>query len=143
MAKYNGSGWHKQSIRHSKARKYGRAGGKYAGYSEQKGYLKGRHREFLKENPKFTRLDMMYKWEDINQDYTEYQMAGLIQEIQNEYQDEGYIDEKLRNIKNNFNTTFDNFARRIKNKELRKEFIARLKKEEKNNNLLFAVERKK
>ena len=32
MAKYNGMGWHKQSIRHSNARKYGRAGGKYAGW---------------------------------------------------------------------------------------------------------------
>ena len=30
MAKYNGSGWHKQSIRHSRARKYGKAGGIYA-----------------------------------------------------------------------------------------------------------------
>jgi hypothetical protein len=30
MAKYNGSGWHKQSIRHSRARKYGKAGGRYA-----------------------------------------------------------------------------------------------------------------
>jgi hypothetical protein len=29
MAKYNGSGWHRQSIRHSNARKYGRAGGTY------------------------------------------------------------------------------------------------------------------
>ena len=29
MAKYNGSGWHLQSIRHSNARKYGRAGGTY------------------------------------------------------------------------------------------------------------------
>lgn len=30
MAKYSGSGWHKQSIRHSNARKYGKAGGRYA-----------------------------------------------------------------------------------------------------------------
>jgi hypothetical protein len=30
MARYNGMGWHFQSIRHSNARKYGRAGGKYA-----------------------------------------------------------------------------------------------------------------
>ena len=30
MAKYNGMGWHNQSIRHSNARKYGKAGGKYA-----------------------------------------------------------------------------------------------------------------
>jgi hypothetical protein len=30
MARYSGSGWHFQSIRHSNARKYGRAGGKYA-----------------------------------------------------------------------------------------------------------------
>lgn len=30
MAKYNGSGWHFQSVRHSNARKYGKAGGKYA-----------------------------------------------------------------------------------------------------------------
>jgi hypothetical protein len=29
MAKYSGSGWHKQSIRHSNARKYGKAGGTY------------------------------------------------------------------------------------------------------------------
>jgi hypothetical protein len=29
MAKYNGSGWHNQSTRHSNARKYGRAGGTY------------------------------------------------------------------------------------------------------------------
>jgi hypothetical protein len=30
MAKYSGSGWHRQSIRHSNARKYGRAGGEYS-----------------------------------------------------------------------------------------------------------------
>lgn len=29
MAKYDGSGWHKQSVRHSRARRYGKAGGKY------------------------------------------------------------------------------------------------------------------
>ena len=29
MAKYSGSGWHHQSVRHSNARKYGHAGGKY------------------------------------------------------------------------------------------------------------------
>lgn len=29
MARYNGSGWHRQSIRHSNARKYGKAGGTY------------------------------------------------------------------------------------------------------------------
>ena len=29
MTKYSGSGWHRQSIRHSNARKYGKAGGKY------------------------------------------------------------------------------------------------------------------
>jgi hypothetical protein len=30
MSKYSGSGWHFQSVRHSNARKYGHAGGKYA-----------------------------------------------------------------------------------------------------------------
>ena len=30
MARYSGSGWHNQSIRHSNARKYGKAGGTYA-----------------------------------------------------------------------------------------------------------------
>lgn len=30
MARYNGMGWHNQSIRHSNARKYGKAGGYYA-----------------------------------------------------------------------------------------------------------------
>jgi len=30
MARYNNSGWHRQSVRHSKARKYGKAGGRYA-----------------------------------------------------------------------------------------------------------------
>lgn len=29
MTRYSGSGWHKQSIRHSNARKYGKAGGTY------------------------------------------------------------------------------------------------------------------
>jgi hypothetical protein len=29
MSKYSGSGWHFQSLRHSRARKYGHAGGKY------------------------------------------------------------------------------------------------------------------
>jgi len=33
MAKYNGMGWHNQSIRHSNARKYGHAGGKYKTYA--------------------------------------------------------------------------------------------------------------
>jgi hypothetical protein len=33
MAKYSGSGWHFQSVRHSNARKYGKAGGTYAKYS--------------------------------------------------------------------------------------------------------------
>jgi len=40
MARYKGSGWHKQSARHSNARKYGRADvvdlGRYAGTWEQK-----------------------------------------------------------------------------------------------------------
>lgn len=38
-ARMSGSGWHKQSVRHSNARKYGRAGGKYSGrfYLENKG----------------------------------------------------------------------------------------------------------
>jgi hypothetical protein len=30
MTRYNGSGWHHQSVRHSNARKYGKAGGTYA-----------------------------------------------------------------------------------------------------------------
>lgn len=30
MARYSGKGWHRQSIRHSRARKYGKAGGRYA-----------------------------------------------------------------------------------------------------------------
>jgi hypothetical protein len=29
MSKYSGSGWHYQSVRHSRARKYGKAGGTY------------------------------------------------------------------------------------------------------------------
>jgi hypothetical protein len=32
MAKYSGSGWHFQSVRHSNARKYGKAGGTYSGW---------------------------------------------------------------------------------------------------------------
>lgn len=34
--RYNGSGWHRQSVRHSNARKYGRAGGKYLTYQDKK-----------------------------------------------------------------------------------------------------------
>jgi hypothetical protein len=33
MSKYSGQGWHFQTTRHSNARKYGRAGGKYASMS--------------------------------------------------------------------------------------------------------------
>jgi len=33
---YNGKGWHKQSIRHSRARKYGRAGGKYLSIQDRR-----------------------------------------------------------------------------------------------------------
>lgn len=40
MAKYNGSGWHNQSIRHSNARKYGKAGGDYASITRKMDRLK-------------------------------------------------------------------------------------------------------
>lgn len=36
MTIYNGKGWHKQSIRHSRARKYGRAGGKYLSIQDRR-----------------------------------------------------------------------------------------------------------
>jgi hypothetical protein len=36
MARYNGSGWHNQSVRHSNARKYGKAGGTYAVFKKDK-----------------------------------------------------------------------------------------------------------
>ena len=48
MAKYSGMGWHKQSIRHSNARKYGKAGGTYAvigqAYSRHTGMPIGKER---------------------------------------------------------------------------------------------------
>ena len=36
MTKYKGNGWHKQSTRHSNARKYGKAGGKYLTLQDKK-----------------------------------------------------------------------------------------------------------
>ena len=128
MARYNSQGWHYQSTRHSNARKYGRAGGKYA-----------RTREFLKGNPKFTRIDMMFKWEDMNPDYMESQMTGLIMEISKpkQYQDLGYIREKIRNIKSQFNWTFDNFAKRIEEPTLQKEFLKKMEENKKNLSFEF------
>lgn len=198
MAQYKGSGWHFQTARHSRARKYGRAGGKYLHdvYLEHKGKNKdgshnyyrtlvgrtekidflmksGLHRreqlesmddrtlnDFFeaglqakgitskknygrseKSNPKFTRIDMMFKFEDMNPEYLEYQMEGLMGEIQKprESQDLGYIREKIRNIKSQFNTTFDNFSKRIEHEDLQKEFIKKLKENKKN--LSFEIPR--
>ena len=65
MARYSGSGWHKQSIRHSNARKYGKAGGTYKTYLpallDEKGrllrqggwyhYKKGSSKPFKYEKP--------------------------------------------------------------------------------------------
>lgn len=132
MAKYSGQGWHYQSERHSKARRLGHAGGQYA-----KHY--GRSREWLKGNPKFTRLDMMFKWEEMNPEYMESQMEGIIIELQRPYKDMGYLREKVRNIKSQLNTTIDNFAKRIENPELQKEFIEEIKKQEKEGNLSFNI----
>lgn len=46
-AKTNGKGWHKDSARHSRARKYGKAGGKYANERIQK---------ILQKNPEYKNL---------------------------------------------------------------------------------------
>jgi hypothetical protein len=61
MAKYSGSGWHNQSIRHSNARKYGRAGGRYAKhYGEpEKSEWQIQHDKQTKEYRK--RLDATWK----------------------------------------------------------------------------------
>jgi hypothetical protein len=40
MSKYSGSGWHFQSERHSKARKYGKAGGTYSSFEHHDGKTK-------------------------------------------------------------------------------------------------------
>ena len=54
MSKYSGKGWHYQSVRHSNARKYGKAGGKYASVRIRKAkksdsYRRGIH--LLKPTP--------------------------------------------------------------------------------------------
>jgi len=214
MSKYSSQGWHFQSKRHSNARKYGKAGGKYSqppvlkpkqlksadvgslrpksridamfdfemmnpNFMEdemdglirelkgerdtaymrekmnnirhhfiwtfdnfakrikdprlQKGFIeqvKGKNwKDDMKpEERKFGNMDLMFKWEDMNPDYMDSQMQGIILEIQKpkEYQHDEYIDEKIRNIKSQFNYTFDNFERRINNKqfpELKDEFL--------------------
>jgi len=83
MARYNGMGWHNQSIRHSNARKYGKAGGTYAknkerirtlytGLKSDASSLKlsqAEEQEFLKllkENINYVNLEM-YKGETIGQ----------------------------------------------------------------------------
>jgi hypothetical protein len=38
MTRYSGKGWHFQHIRHSNARKYGRAGGQYTKYQKGVGW---------------------------------------------------------------------------------------------------------
>jgi hypothetical protein len=128
MTKYSGSGWHFQHIRHSNARKYGKAGGIYA--NKPLGIMKS-------QRPSLSKIDLMFKWEQMNPEYMEEQMQGLIMEISRpkEHQDLGYIKEKLRNIKNHFNYTFDNFAKRIEVSELQKEFLKEVEEERKHSSI--------
>lgn len=48
MTRYSGSGWHRQSLRHSNARKYGRAGGKYLTLQDKRNIQE--FRKLAKEN---------------------------------------------------------------------------------------------
>lgn len=50
-AKKQGSGWHKQKVRHSRAKKFGKAGGKYKAEKMSK-----RIKTMLKENPKLKNM---------------------------------------------------------------------------------------
>ena len=71
-------------------------------------------------------LQKIFKFEQMSLDYIDEQMESLIRELTEkprEYQDENYIQEKINNARNQFNQVLDNFARRIKIKEIREEFI--------------------
>lgn len=61
----------------------------------------------------------VFRFEDVRFDYINDQIEGLFKELNNKYQDEGYISEKLNNAINFFNEVMDNFKDRIKDKEVR------------------------
>jgi len=67
------------------------------------------------------------RFEDLNPDYPSSQMLGIASEIDQKYQHEPYIDEKIENTKRFYTGALDNFGRRIKNKDIQKEFKKRLK----------------
>jgi hypothetical protein len=85
MAKYNGSGWHLQSIRHSNARKYGKAGGKYATkltitHHEAKPSQRYKQLPIYKfeEAPENLKQKILDNYREINVDYDWWDFDGLI-----------------------------------------------------------------
>lgn len=85
-----------------------------------------------KQGDKMEKIKQVFKWEGISFDYFNQQIEGLVLEISKpqEYQHIGYIEEKIENIKNSFNSTIDNFKGRITatespaiKEELQKDFL--------------------
>ena len=66
MTKYSGSGWHFQHVRHSNAKKYGKAGGKYAGnfgwrYPKNVFIDEKKLKENLEKIPRKDKIDFLMK----------------------------------------------------------------------------------
>jgi hypothetical protein len=69
------------------------------------------------------------QFEDLNPDYPNQQLKGLIKEIKKprQFQSKGYINEKVRNIKSFYEGAFSNFGSRISHPELQKSFLKKSK----------------
>jgi len=72
----------------------------------------------------------VFKFENLNPDYPEEQMKGLIGELKKPQveQNQGYITEKVSNIKSHYNNALDNFRLRIRNKNLQEKFLNEVNK---------------
>ena len=68
----------------------------------------------------------VFKFEEMNFDYINDQLRGLVLELHNKDQHLGYINEKIENLKRQFDSVIDNFQNRIKVKQLQQEFLKQI-----------------
>ena len=59
------------------------------------------------------KIKAVFKFEEVNFDYFNQQINGVLCEIEQKHQDEGYIAEKINNCKRFFAEVLDNFHRRM------------------------------
>jgi hypothetical protein len=119
MAKYSSSGWHFQSTRHSNAKRYGHAGGKYSNklsisvaHSEPKPSLKYKQIPIYNydEASKELKQKILDNYRDINVDHDWWNMDGLFDPTAEDFKRKGveFRDEYNKATKNGY-STLNNF----------------------------------